>query len=169
MRRWWWLTCCFDRSELTLRHKCQPFPDSNWVQFALRGRRLAPLLYDWDGYRMRASFIGLSLGVLVVLVNLILKGFSLRGWDEFNLVIPYVRFVPHEVDVPLVVVDTSGLIDGRIARVFETDFRSAALVIPRFGLKQLQSVADSPDPIRQARERRGLEGLAELRDRRSVS
>ncbi|MSU54172.1 MAG: hypothetical protein EXS41_12415 [Opitutaceae bacterium] len=104
-----------------------------------------------------------------MLVNLILKGFSLRGWDEFNLVIPYVRFVPHEVDVPLVVVDTSGLIDGRIARVLETDFRSAALVIPRFGLKQLQSVADSPDPIRQARERRGLEGLAELRDRRSVS
>jgi len=78
-------------------------------------------------------------------------------------VIPYVRFVPHEVDVPLVVVDTNVLIDGRIARVCETGFLSAALVIPRFVLRELQSVADSPDPIKQARGRRGLDVLAELR------
>jgi uncharacterized protein YacL len=184
---------------------------------AAAGWLLCYTIGDWDGYRVRASFIGLSLGVLVVLVDLMLKGFSLRGLsaltfglgtgllvaymisvsplleagdgqiiylvrlalflvctylgtvialrgrDEFNLVIPYVRFVPHEVDVPLVVVDTSVLIDGRIARVCETGFFSAALVIPRFVLKQLQSVADSSDPIKQARGRRGLEVLAELR------
>jgi uncharacterized protein YacL len=184
---------------------------------AAAGWLLCYTIGDWDGYRVRASFIGLSLGVLVVLVDLMLKGFSLRvlsaltfglgtgllvaymisvsplleagdgqiiylvrlalflvctylgtvialrGRDEFNLVIPYVRFVPHEVDVPLVVVDTSVLIDGRIARVCETGFLSAALVIPRFVLKQLQSVADSSDPIKQARGRRGLEVLAELR------
>ncbi|MBC7367545.1 MAG: PIN domain-containing protein [Undibacterium sp.] len=172
---------------------------------------------EWDAYRVRASFIGFSIGVLVVLVDLMLKGFSLRGLsaitfglgmgtlvaymlsasplfekgdesmiylsrltlflvatylgtvialrgrDEFNLVIPYVRFVPHEVDIPLVVVDTNVLIDGRIARVCETGFLSAALVIPRFVLKELQSVADSPEPIKQARGRRGLEVLAELR------
>jgi uncharacterized protein YacL len=88
---------------------------------------------------------------------------ALRGRDEFNLVIPYVRFVPHEVDVPLVVVDTNVLIDGRIARVCETGFLSAALVIPRFVLRELQAVADSPDPIKQARGRRGLDVLAELR------
>jgi len=34
---------------------------------------------DWDAYRVRASFIGTSIGVLVVLVDLMLKGFSLRG------------------------------------------------------------------------------------------
>ena len=172
---------------------------------------------DWDAYRLRATFIGLSIGVLVVLVDLMLKGFSLRGLsavtfglvmgtlvayllsasplfekgdeamiylsrltlflvctylgtvialrgrDEFNVVIPYVRFVPHEVDAPFVVVDTNVLIDGRIARVCETGFLSAALVIPRFVLQELQSVADSPDPIKQARGRRGLEVLAELR------
>ena len=88
---------------------------------------------------------------------------ALRGKDEFNLVIPYVRFVPHEVDVPLVVVDTSVLIDGRIARVCESGFMGSALVIPTFVLKELQSVADSPDPQRQARGRRGLEVLNELR------
>lgn len=164
-----------------------------------------------------AIVVGLGIGLLVVLVDVFLKGFSLRGLsaitfgigvglaiahmvgsspiletgdpstiylvriglfvicpylaavialrgkDEFNLVIPYVRFVPHEVDVPLVVVDTSVLIDGRIARVCESGFLSAALVIPRFVLNELRAVADSPDPHKQARGRRGLEVLNELR------
>ncbi|MBK8858549.1 MAG: twitching motility protein PilT [Opitutaceae bacterium] len=172
---------------------------------------------DWDDHRLLASFIGLSIGALVVLVDILLKGFSLRGLsavtfglavgalisylvgtsplfdrgdeqnifiarlalflsctylcavialrgkDEFNLVIPYVRFVPHEVDVPLVVVDTSVLIDGRIARVCETGFFSSGLVIPSFVLKELQAVAASSDPIKQARGRRGMEVLNELR------
>jgi uncharacterized protein YacL len=88
---------------------------------------------------------------------------ALRGKDEFNLVIPYVRFVPHDVDVPVVVVDTSVLIDGRIAKVCEAGFLNAALVIPRFILNELQAVADSSDLHRQARGRRGLEVLNELR------
>ncbi|HUR56919.1 MAG TPA: PIN domain-containing protein [Opitutaceae bacterium] len=170
--------------------------------------------------RIMAVFVGLLIGVLVVLVDVLLKGFSLRGLsaitfgigiglliahmvstspllerdtamdpstvymiriglfvicpylaavialrgkDEFNLVIPYVRFVPHEVDVPLVVVDTSVLIDGRVARVCESGFLTSALVIPRFVLNELRSVADSTDPHKQARGRRGLEVLNDLR------
>jgi len=172
---------------------------------------------EWDRYRGVAVAVGTLIGVLVVLVDVLLKGFSLRGlsaitfglaigalvaWllgtspllkradeqmiylsqlalflicsylgavialrgkDEFNLVIPYVRFVPHDVDVPLVVVDTSALIDGRIARICETQFLGAALVIPSFVLSELQAVADSSDPVKQARGRRGLEVLNELR------
>ncbi|MBI5380846.1 MAG: TRAM domain-containing protein [Opitutae bacterium] len=172
---------------------------------------------EWDMHRGLAAFVGFLLGALAVLVDILLKGFSLRGLsaitfglavgtlishmigvsplfakgdpqlvflsqlglflistylctvialrgkDEFNLVIPYVRFVPHEVDVPLVVVDTSALIDGRIARVCESGFLSAVLVIPRFVLQDLQSIADSSDLHRQARGRRGLEVLNELR------
>jgi uncharacterized protein YacL len=172
---------------------------------------------EWDRWRGLAVTVGTLIGVLVILVDVMLKGFSLRGlsaitfglaigalvaWllgtspllkradeqmiyltqlalfvicsylgavialrgkDEFNLVIPYVRFVPHDVDVPLVVVDTSALIDGRIARVCETQFLGAALVIPSFVLAELQNVADSPDPVKQARGRRGLEVLNELR------
>jgi uncharacterized protein YacL len=172
---------------------------------------------DWDAFRGRGVFFGLSIGLLVVLTDVLLKGFSLRalsavtfglatggliaflistsplfekadeqnkflvrlalfliitylatvialrGKDEFNLVIPYVRFVPHEVDVPLVVVDTSVLIDGRVARVCEAGFLGAALVIPSFVLKELRVVADSTDPQKQARGRRGLEVLNELR------
>ena len=57
---------------------------------------------------------------------------ALRGKDEFNLVIPYVRFVPHEVDVPLVVVDTSALIDGRVAKVCAAGFINAGASDPPF-------------------------------------
>jgi uncharacterized protein YacL len=172
---------------------------------------------DWDQKRELAVAIGLMIGILVVLVDVMLKGFSLRGltaltfglgvgaliaWlissspllnkgdpsiiylvqlalfiictylgtvialrgkDEFNLVIPYVRFVPHEVDVPLVVVDTSALIDGRIAKICQSQFLGAGLIIPSFVLSELQSIADSPDALKQARGRRGLQVLNELR------
>ena len=177
---------------------------------------------DWDRYRGVALTVGLCIGLLVVLVDIMLKGFSLRGLsavtvgiavgsliahlvsvsplleqgdetriylvrlalflvcpylaimialrgkDEFNLIIPYVRFVPHEVDVPLVVVDASVLIDGRIARVCESGFLTSGLVIPRFVLNELRVIADSSEPTRQARGRRGLEVLNELRKLKNI-
>jgi uncharacterized protein YacL len=67
------------------------------------------------------------------------------------------------VDVPLVVVDTSALIDGRIAKLCQSQFFSSALIIPTFVLNELQQVADSPDPVKQARGRRGLQVLNDLR------
>jgi len=61
------------------------------------------------------------------------------------------------------VVDTSVLIDGRIARVCDSGFISGALVIPQFVLQELHAVADSTDDQKRARGRRGLEVLNELR------
>lgn len=172
---------------------------------------------EWDPHRRVAMAVGGLIGVLVVLVDVLLKGFSLRGlsavtfglgagwviaWligtsplleegdpqviylvrltlfivcsylaavvalrgkDEFNLVIPYVRFVPHEVDVPLVVLDPTALIDGRIARLCGTQFLGAALVIPSFVVDELRRTAAAADPVDQVRGRRGLEVLNELR------
>ncbi len=102
---------------------------------------------------------------LVLFITLMYLGtvIALRGRDEFNLVIPYIRFVPHGVDVPLVVVDTSALIDGRIAQICKSRWMAYALVIPRFVLDELQNVADSYDPQRQARGRKGIQTLNELK------
>jgi uncharacterized protein YacL len=88
---------------------------------------------------------------------------ALRGKDEFNLVIPYVRFVPHEVDVPLVVLDTSALIDGRVVRVCEAQFITAVVIIPQFVIEDLHYIADSRDQARQSKGRRRLESLNALR------
>lgn len=62
-----------------------------------------------------------------------------------------------------ILVDTSAIIDGRIADVASTGFIHDPLVIPRFVLDELQHIADSPDAMRRARGRRGLEALSRIR------
>jgi uncharacterized protein YacL len=63
---------------------------------------------------------------------------------------------------PHVVVDTSAIIDGRIADIAEAGFLQGTLVVPRVVLEELQRIADSPDTLRRARGRRGLEIVARL-------
>jgi len=60
---------------------------------------------------------------------------------------------------PQIVVDTSVLIDGRIAEIIESGFVYGTLVVPRFVLEELQHIADSSDALRRNRGRRGLEIL----------
>ncbi|MDQ2742240.1 MAG: PIN domain nuclease [Chloroflexota bacterium] len=61
-------------------------------------------------------------------------------------------------------VDTSAIIDGRIADIGETGFLPQTLVIPHFILKELQNIADSADPLRRQRGRQGLETLNRLKN-----
>lgn len=58
--------------------------------------------------------------------------------------------------------DSSAIIDGRIADIGRTGFLGGTLVVPRFVLEELQHVADSPDVLRRSRGRRGLEVLNRL-------
>ena len=60
---------------------------------------------------------------------------------------------------PRIVVDTSAIIDGRIAEIVESGFIYGTLVIPRFVLDELQHIADSADALRRNRGRRGLDIL----------
>jgi uncharacterized protein YacL len=79
--------------------------------------------------------------------------------EDFSLIIPYVRFAPQNKPDNLLLLDTSVIIDGRIADLIEANFLEGLIVVPRFVLKELQQVADSGDPIKRARGRRGLEML----------
>ena len=63
---------------------------------------------------------------------------------------------------PRIVVDTSVLIDGRIAEIVESGFVYGTLVVPQFVLEELQHIADSSDTLRRNRGRRGLEILARM-------
>src|SRR2546422_9632102 len=82
--------------------------------------------------------------------------------DEFSLLIPYVRFTRETVEHEPLLVDTSAIIDGRIAELCATGFLSRALIVPRFVLTELQTLADSRDPIKRERGRRGLDILNQL-------
>src|SRR5450432_1428676 len=82
--------------------------------------------------------------------------------EDFSLIIPYVRFSPQNKPDNLLLLDTSVIIDGRIADLIEAHFLEGLIVVPRFVLKELQQVADSSDPIKRARGRRGLEMLGRI-------
>ncbi len=64
------------------------------------------------------------------------------------------------------ILDTSTIIDGRIADICSSGFIEGTLVIPRFVLRELQNIADSADPLRRARGRRGLDMLNKIKEGR---
>src|SRR5881394_353291 len=88
--------------------------------------------------------------------------------DEFSLIIPYVRFARETTQHEPLVVDTNVIIDGRIADLVSTGFLSRALIVPRFVLGELQTLADSRDPIKRERGRRGLDILNQLQQSREI-
>ncbi|MCS6828603.1 MAG: PIN domain nuclease, partial [Caldilinea sp.] len=70
---------------------------------------------------------------------------------------------------PMLLLDTSVIIDGRIADVAKTGFLLGTLTVPRFVLNELQYIADSPDSLRRNRGRRGLEVLDRLQNTPEVA
>ena len=88
---------------------------------------------------------------------------ALRGRDEFSVIIPYVRLSRRDRGEEAYLVDTSAVIDGRLLDLCKARFIEGRLIVPRFVLKELQTVADSTDPIKRSRGRRGLEVLNQLR------
>ncbi len=79
--------------------------------------------------------------------------------EDFSLIIPYVRFSPQNKPDNLLLFDTSAIVDGRVADLIENNFLEGTIVVPKFVLRELQQIADSSDPIKRARGRRGLEML----------
>jgi len=69
----------------------------------------------------------------------------------------------------LILVDTSIVIDGRIADIIATKFIDTPLLVPEFVLKELQTLADSQEHIKRARAKRGLEILTKLKEENAIS
>lgn len=87
----------------------------------------------------------------------------LQTKDDFRFVIPYVEFSRDLKGVRPIILDTSAIIDGRLAELTETNIIESQLVMPGFVLAELQAIADSSDRMRRARGRRGLDILNKLR------
>ena len=93
----------------------------------------------------------------------------LRGQDEFSLMIPFVQLDSKGPGEEMILLDTSVIIDGRIADIANTHFLSSKLILPRFVLKELQLIADSSDPLKRARGRRGLDVLNAIQSNPNIT
>jgi len=88
--------------------------------------------------------------------------FVLQTKDDFRFVIPYVEFSRHAKGPRPFLLDTSVIIDGRIADITETKILESEIIVPRFILAELQAIADSDNKLRRNRGRRGLDVLNRL-------
>lgn len=117
---------------------------------------LTPVIPQTNSYHTAVVLITL-LAFPYICVSLLLQ-----TKDDFRFVIPYVEFQRDLKSGRPLVVDSSSLIDGRIADVIETQIIESQLVVPDFILAEVQDVADSSDKNRRIRGRRGLEVLAKM-------
>ncbi len=125
------------------------------------GIALYPLLAD-NEYR---TFIQLFMGTVLCYMCISLL---IQTKDDFRFIIPYVEFAKDVKGLKPFILDTSAVIDGRIADVVETNVLDNQLVMPRFVLAELQNIADSGDRLRRSRGRRGLDILNRLRTATTV-
>ncbi len=86
----------------------------------------------------------------------------LQTKDDFRFLIPYIEFAKQQKGGRPLLLDTSVIIDGRIADIADTHFIDSPIIVPRFVLRELQAIADSSDKLKRDRGRRGLDILNRL-------
>ncbi|MBN3040958.1 MAG: TRAM domain-containing protein [Candidatus Omnitrophica bacterium] len=111
-----------------------------------------------DNTKMFVTFVFVYLGLTL----------GIKGKDEFNLVIPYVKFKRQELKEESIVIDTSSIIDGRILDIVKTKFIEAKFVVPRFVLNELHALADSTDHMKRQKGKRGIEILHALKKEQNI-
>jgi len=86
----------------------------------------------------------------------------MRTKDDVRFVVPYVEFAKQSKGARPLILDTSAIIDGRVADLCESKLFDAPVLVPRFVLNELQLIADSADKLKRTRGRRGLDILHEM-------
>ena len=115
-----------------------------------------------------ASFISALKLALGVICCYLAVSFVLQTKDDVRFVIPYVEFAKEMKGMRPLVLDTSVIVDGRIADIADTGVLDSELIVPRFVLQELQTIADSNDKLKRTRGRRGLDMLNKLQSNEKV-
>lgn len=118
---------------------------------------------SWDLKEHGEVYLSLgkvTLGIILVYLSI---SVVLTTRDDFRLVIPYVEFARQVRGTRPLLLDTSALVDGRIEELGRTGIIDAPVIVAQFVIDELQALADSGDPAKRARGRRGLDVLQRLR------
>jgi uncharacterized protein YacL len=132
---------------------------------ALFSTALEPFLHDSPALAGRGQFLRLLITLVCCYVSV---SVLLQTKDEFRFIIPYVEFSKQVKGGRPLVLDTSVIIDGRIADICDTRIIDTKLIVPRFVLQELQAIADSSDKLKRNRGRRGLDMLKRMQNNTKV-
>ncbi len=136
---------------------------------------LDPFLFEWESTKSNVDF-----AQRIILQRNLLRAFVtgiciyicistlLQTKDEFRFIIPYIEFSKQTKGSKPYILDTSAIIDGRIADLCETRILDNKLIVPRFVLKELHTLSDSSDKLKRNRGRRGLDILKSLQTNTKV-
>lgn len=116
----------------------------------------------------QTRMVSLSRLLIMTICSYAAISLLLQTKDEFRFLIPYVEFSKQVKGGRALVLDTSVIIDGRIADVCDTRMIDTKLVVPKFVLNELQAIADSSDKMKRNRGRRGLDILKRLQNNSKI-
>jgi uncharacterized protein YacL len=125
---------------------------------------LNPIIEGYFGRNLR-NLINLFITVICCYISV---SILIQTKNDFRFIIPYVEFSKQIKGVRPLVLDTSVIIDGRIADICDTGIIDTKLIVPRFVLQELQGIADSSDKIKRNRGRRGLDVLKKMQNNTKV-
>ena len=122
---------------------------------------LAPILESNLVFSRIQNVVRMSLGMYLCYICI---SVLMQTQGDFRFIIPFVEFAREMKGLKPYILDTSVVIDGRIADVLETQIIDNPLIMPRFVLNELQAIADSSEKLRRTRGRRGLDILNRLQN-----
>ncbi len=120
------------------------------------------MLIDIYKIDLSATAAGAIKWMMGICICFLIISIVMRTKDDVRFVVPYVEFAKQTKGARPLVLDTSAIIDGRIADLYRSKLFDAPLVVPRFVLGELQLIADSPDKLKRNRGRRGLDILKDM-------
>lgn len=130
----------------------------------LFGPMFAPRIASDEKARLAIiNFLNLVIGIICCYLAI---SFVLQTKDDFRFIIPYVEFSKQIRGARPILVDTSVIIDGRILDIADTGVIESRLIVPRFVVQELQTLADSADKLKRNRGKRGLDILTRLLENR---
>ena len=132
---------------------------------SLLGTALQPFIL---GYVQNADLRALTNVLITLVCCYISVSVLIQTKDDFRFIIPYVEFSKQLKGAKPLVLDTSVIIDGRIADICDTGILDTKLIVPRFVLQELQGIADSSDKIKRNRGRRGLDVLKKMQGNQKI-